>query len=137
MQTGDGNIDYRYQPDVNATANSGVVAYEYTFENEMNGGTAINLKYIDTTGVNVSYVYRDAPLDTAEGVTGETDFTLQQMSTLGNKKYIYIYILVSPTNTAIPATFTESIKWYVGTPRDMKIVNNINNFCWGFANNCC
>ncbi|MBQ7797885.1 MAG: hypothetical protein IJ371_02050, partial [Clostridia bacterium] len=120
VQKGGSTLNFSYSPSVDAQDSATTVAYEYIFQNPMSDETAaINLKSIDTTGVNVSYVYSDSELDTNNVITGETQYRLQTLENENDR--IYIYVLVAPTDTSIPATFTTNVKWYVGKLKEITI----------------
>lgn len=125
VRKGENTLNYTYTPSVNSKDTATAVAYEYCFGNPMNQATAVNLKSIDTTGVNVSFYYSDTKLDTTESVTGETRFTLQKLPTKGSS--VYIYVIVSPTEESIPTTFTTSLVWYYGIPEEIPVLNNLDN----------
>ncbi|MBQ8522872.1 MAG: leucine-rich repeat protein [Clostridia bacterium] len=125
IQKGGDNLQYQYFPSVNSGDTPTTTAYEYVFKGVMDETTVVNLKSIDTTNVTVSYAYSDTPLDTTGEITGETKFTLQELKIKNAKKYIYI--LVTPTNQEIPTTFTSSVVWYLGKPKEIVVSNNINN----------
>ena len=121
---GSDQIRYEYQPDVLSNETT-VTAYEYMFGSILDETMAVNLKYINTTDVNVSYAYSSTPLDTTQSITGETTFNTQTITENGGK--IYIYVLVSPTNENIPATFTQDIVWWFGKLGTMTITNPATN----------
>ena len=123
--SGSDTLRFEYQPDGLTKDSSTVKAYEYMFGSTMDTTMAINLKYINTTDVEVSYVYSATKLDTTQSITGETSFTLQTLENRGDK--VYIYILVSPTNENIPATFTQDITWWFGELGEMNITNPMTN----------
>ncbi len=125
VQKGGNTINYNYSPSVNQheEATAPTVAYEYIFGNTMHNAAAVNLKEIDTTDVNVSYVWSTTRLNTAEQINAKTNYVCQTLANYGDS--IYIYVLVSPINTTIPVTFTSSIRWYLGVPKQQQIVNNV------------
>ncbi|MBQ8522041.1 MAG: hypothetical protein IJ458_00065, partial [Clostridia bacterium] len=130
LKKGGSDLNFYYTPDTNAredeeTITPTVTAYEYIFENTMNRASAVNLKEIDTTDVNVSYAWSTSRLDTTQSITTYTNYSLQKMENKGDRAYIYIF--VSPTNEKIPTTFTSSIVWWYGVPYEMPIVNNVTN----------
>ncbi|MBQ8522578.1 MAG: hypothetical protein IJ458_02800, partial [Clostridia bacterium] len=57
VKKGGNTLNYNYTPSVNAKSSTGTIAYEYCFANPMTSSTAVNLKEIDTTDVNVSYAW--------------------------------------------------------------------------------
>ena len=122
---GGDTLRFEYQPNGLTRDTSNVKAYEYMFGSNRDETMAVNLKYINTTDVAVSYVYSSTPLDTTQSITGETSFTLQTLENSGDK--IYIYILVSPTNENIPASFTQDITWWFGKLGTMNITNPTTN----------
>lgn len=124
LQKGGSVINYNYLPNANQQ-NASAVAYEYVFTNIMEKTVAINLKSMDTTGVNVSFVCGNERIDTNNEIEASTKFTLQQLPNKGDS--VYIYILVSPTAQNIPSTFTQRVVWYYGVPKQMPIVNPIDN----------
>ncbi|MBQ7798783.1 MAG: leucine-rich repeat domain-containing protein [Clostridia bacterium] len=124
VQKGDDIINYQYEPGVNGMEDTATtVAYEYVFGNPMSVAMAVWLKSIDSTDVNVSYVYRTTPLTSTEGVTGATTYTTQTIAVNGSD--IYIYILVSPTSDEVPVNFTSSVLWKYGVASSITINNNI------------
>lgn len=125
VKKGGNTLNYVYNPSVDAKDAATIVAYEYCFGNAMDMETVVNLKSIDTTGVNICYYYSSTRLDTAESITGETRYTIQRMYNTGDK--VYIYLIVSPIEESIPTTFVASIVWYYGVPQDLTIRNNLNN----------
>lgn len=121
VQKGGKTLNYEYTP--NATSEqSKTIAYEYCFSNPMEQTTAINLKYIDTTGVKVSYLYTNDKINTELSHTTETQFKLQELSP---DEKIYIYIIVSPLNEEIPSTLTESVRWYYGIPKKIPVYDGV------------
>ena len=122
---GGDTLNFVYQPDSLSQATSYVKAYEYIFGSTMDETMAVNLKYIDTSEVNVSYVYSSTQLDTTQSITGETTFTTQTIENNGD--YVYIYILVSPINTYIPASFTKDIVWWFGVAGTLNVTNPSTN----------
>lgn len=125
IKKGASDLKYTYIPSVDSKDDSATtVAYEYVFGNTMDRATAVNLKSIDTTGVNVGYYYSTTGLDTAESITGDARYTLQKLANNGDR--IYIYLIVSPTDETIPTTFTTSIVWYYGIPKDIVVKDNVS-----------
>ena len=124
VQNGKNTINYTYNPSANSQS-TGTVAYEYIFGNTMDRATAVNLKEIDTTDVNVSYVWSTTRLDTTQSLTTYTNYELQRLTNYGDM--VYIYVVVTPVNETIPVTFTSSIVWYYGIPYEMPIHNSITN----------
>ncbi|MBQ8522590.1 MAG: leucine-rich repeat protein [Clostridia bacterium] len=139
VQKGGSTLNFTYTPSVNAmegeedaigseeegedtTTTPITKAYEYIFGNVMDKTIAINLNYIDATGVNISYAWSDTRLDTSTSITTYTSFTTQTIQANGTDKYIYI--IVSPTDTTIPTTFTKNIWWNYGKVGKVSIVNN-------------
>ena len=139
VQKGGSTLNFTYTPSVNAmegeedatgseeegedtTTTPITKAYEYIFGNVMDETIAINLNYIDATGVNISYAWSDTRLDTSTSITTYTSFTTQTIQANGTDKYIYI--IVSPTDTTIPTTFTKNIWWNYGKVGKVSIVNN-------------
>ena len=118
---GGGTLRFDYQPDALLKDSPKVKAFEYIFGSSMDEPMAINLKYINTTDVEVSYVYSTSRLNTTESITGETTFTTQTIANKGDN--IYIYILVSPTKEDIPANFTQEIEWWFGLPGTLSVTN--------------
>ena len=110
VEKGGDVINFEYQPSKDVGAST--VAYEYTFANLMNDEMAINLKSIDTTDVYVSYHISQTKLDKTKVTATSSEYTLQKLA--GNGGRIYIYIIVSPKNESIPASFTTSVVWYQG-----------------------
>ena len=116
-------INYFYSPDVNSMANERVVAYEYCFGSS-DVDMAVDIKELDTTGVNVSYIYSNTQIDVSQAQTSFTEYELQFISTAD--RWRYIYVVVSAQNN-IPTTFTQNVYWYYGKQGTIDIVNNINN----------
>ena len=123
VQKGGSTLNFNYKPSANAQADATTVAFEYVFGNTMDRATAVNLKEIDTTDVNVSYTWSSSRIDFSTTVTTYTNYELQKLINNGDK--VYIYVVVTPINESIPVTFTNSIVWYYGIPYEMPIVNNV------------
>ena len=123
FQRGTDVINYNYTPSVNASAETvKPVAYEYCFGNNLNRSTAVSLKSIDTTGVNVTYAYSyNQKLTNKDKFTSYSNFTLQKLENPDDK--IYIYLLVTPTSATIPTTFTQKVVWYYGIPQQVHITD--------------
>jgi len=124
FQRGTEVINYNYTPSINSSAETvKPVAYEYCFGNNLNRSTAVNLKSIDTTGVNVTYAYSyNQKLTTTDDITSYETFTLQKLENPDDK--VYIYLLVTPTSAVMPTTFTQSIVWYYGIPQQVHITDS-------------
>ena len=92
----------------------------------MTRSTAVNLKEIDTTDVNVSYAWSlNTKIDVENSTfTSKTNFECQKLPNQNDQ--IYLYIIVSPTNTNIPVTFTSSIVWYYGIPTEVHTYSSID-----------
>ena len=119
IQEGSNQINYYYTPSEN-NKQTKAIAYEYVFGNTMEQTTALRLQEIDTAdlGVNVSYLYSNSKITTEKEHTTDTKFTLQEIAV--NKKK-YVYIIVSPIDDEIPTTFTTSLTWTYGLPREIDI----------------
>ncbi|MBQ7797866.1 MAG: hypothetical protein IJ371_01945, partial [Clostridia bacterium] len=116
VQKGGKTLNYTYNPDVNLKE-SATIAYEYVFTNSMTRATAVNLKELDTSKVNVSYAWSSSELDTSSTITTYTDYVCQTMENTGDK--LYTYIFVSPKETTIPTSFTSSVMWYYGMAKEI------------------
>ena len=126
VKKGGNTLNYNYTPSVNAKSSTGTIAYEYCFSNPMTRSTAVNLKEIDTTDVNVSYAWSlNTKIDVENSTfTSKTNFECQKLPNQNDQ--IYLYIIVSPTNTNIPVTFTSSIVWYYGIPTEVHTYSSID-----------
>ena len=123
VATGSDNIEYTYNPSSNR---SGIIAYEYNFKNTMTDkAAAVNIKSIDTTGVNIAYWCGDHRLEKGETITCSNIFELYELPEQNDK--VYIYLIVSPKQTNIPVTFSTSIVWWYGVPQKLEIVDSITN----------
>ena len=118
---GGGTINYSYQPDT-ITNNAIVKAYEYQFSSVNDDEMAVAIKSIDTTDVEVSYAWSNEKLDTTQTITSQAEYPTQILQNKGDK--LYVYILVSPTNEAIPTTFTQKIVWYYGKAGQVQVYNS-------------
>ncbi len=122
LRTGTNNLNYSYTPDVNATDETPeVVAYEYRFGNPNSYKMAVGLSSIDSESVNISYMYSDSKLDLSGDLTTYTKFKTQAINTGAGHKYIYVFI--TPKNGSIPADFTTTLYWNLGTAGEVRVVN--------------
>ncbi|MBQ7798584.1 MAG: leucine-rich repeat domain-containing protein [Clostridia bacterium] len=118
---GTDTINYSYQPSVDSTSTATTTAYEYVFGSNMDTTMAIDLGDISGTNVNIGYVYSNSKLNASSITTGESNFTLQTLSTKGSK--VYIYILVTPVDTGASTTFSTDLSWDFGEKGTLKIVD--------------
>ena len=121
VKKGGDTINYSYRPDVTAMANEKVVAYEYCF-GSTDVDMAVDIKELDGTGVNVSYIYSDTKLDTTQLQTSYTDYEVQSVPTTSRWKYIYIVV---SAESNIPTTFTQNVYWYYGKAGAIDLVTNL------------
>ncbi|MBQ7798094.1 MAG: leucine-rich repeat protein, partial [Clostridia bacterium] len=129
VKKGGSTLKFTYTPSINAKDSASTIAYEYQFNNPMSVEQAVNLKSIDSTGVTLSYAYSDTKL--SEITSSSSNFELQKISADSSK---YIYILVTPTNDEVPATFISSIVWYQGKPGILNVYDSDNTTILGTYN---
>ena len=128
LQSGenDPSLDYEYDPNVVELSN-GNIAYKYSFTNTMKTATAVSLKDISTDKVSLSYAWQlNDPIDVEnESFTSYSIYSCEIMPNEGDT--LYVYIIVTPKEQTIPASFNTSVEWWYGEPGELNIILNGNS----------
>ena len=125
LQRGGSTLNYAYNLKNNQGDTPATVAYEYSFGNDMDRATAVNLKELDATDVNISYFWDNKQIDLAETIETKTEFECQIIPNYNDRVYIYVFVSPKEGVEHIPTSFTSKVVWYYGVPKDLSIVNNI------------
>ncbi|MFQ6724325.1 MAG: leucine-rich repeat protein, partial [Clostridia bacterium] len=125
--SGTKNINFTYNPAVNTTETKpDIKAYEYVFGNTMGEDIAITLQPLaEVAGADISFYYSFGNPETFETeVQTMTAYEPQIIELEDDTRYVYIYVVVSPSDANLPVNFTTNVTWNVGSVGEISYTVN-------------